>query len=134
MKQLFEYLLSKQTSKDSHKNIQSDLSGDWVDDFGMEFPDDKKPRFDKKGKALLWWKSWVILKKYGPMPKKEILRNLGLKETSYATMFAELSIMNIIVPNKKTKKLEPIDPSEWKVTKKWVEDSRAWHGGYWTYQ
>lgn len=134
MKQLFEYLLGKQTSKDYHKDIQSDLSGDWADDFGIEFPDDKKPRFDKNGKAFLWWKFWVILKKYGPMPKKEILRNLGLKETSYATMFAELSTKNIIVPNKKTKKLEPIDPSEWKLTKTWVEDNKAWHGGYWTYQ
>ena len=134
MKQLFEYLLGKQTSKDYHRNIQSDLYGDWADDFGMEFPDDKKPRFDKKGKAFLWWKSWVILKKYGPMPRKEILKKLGLKETSYPTMFATLTNMNIIVPNKNTKKLEPIDPSEWKLNKSWVKSSNTWYGGYWVYQ
>ena len=53
MIEISEYLLSKQTSKDIHKDIQSDLSGDWIEDFGLNFPDDKKPRCDKKGKVYL---------------------------------------------------------------------------------
>lgn len=135
MKQILEYLLSKQTTHEQHAKIQDEEYGDWTEDFGLKFHDDKKPRFDKKGKAYLWWKFWSILKTDGPMSKKELLRKLKLKETSYGTMFTDLSIMNIIVYNTKTRKLEPIDPSEWKVNKRWIENKSTspWSSGWWEY-
>lgn len=49
------------------------------------------------------------------MKKKEILRELGLQETSYGTIFAQLSTMNIIVPNHKTRNLEIKPVTEWKL-------------------
>ena len=124
---IFEYLLSKTN------NSEQDEYGDWSEDFGLKFPDDKKPRWDKKGKVHLWWKLWSILKTDGPMSKKDLLKKLRLKETSYSTMFTELSKMNIIVPNKSTKKLEPMDPSKWKVTKTWVKNGKYSYSGYWQY-
>lgn len=110
MKEIVEYLLSKTNNK-----AISDI--DWMNALDGEWPDDKKPRCSKDGKPYLWWKAYVLLKTEGPMSKGETLRKLGLKETSYSAEFAKISNMNIIVPNKSTRKLEPIDPSKWKLNK-----------------
>jgi hypothetical protein len=89
-----------------------------VDRRVFDYPDDKKPRFNKQGEPYLWWRVYELIMNDGPMSKQEVLKKLGLKETSYSSAFAEYSKMNIIVPNKKTKKLEAIPPSEWKLNKK----------------
>lgn len=93
------------------------------------FPDDLKPRFrgGDETKPYLWWRAYEYLVTNGPASKAEILRAFGLKETSYATEFAKLSAQNIIVPNTKTKKLEPKKYTEWKLK------STTVHTGYSTH-
>jgi len=123
MKHINEYLSNQ---------IKSKYYGDacewasWIDD---EFPDDLKPRFRKgdETQPYLWWRAYKYLLQNGPASKAEILRSFGLKETSYATEFAKLSAQNIIVPNTKTKKLEPQRCTEWKLK------STTVHTGYSTH-
>ena len=110
MKQLNEYLSNQIKSKYYGDAL------DWESWLDCTFPDDKKPRI-VAGRELLWWRCYKLLCSEGPMTKAEILTKLGLKPTSYTSMFTLLSKQNIIVPNKKTRKLEPRDPSEWKLNK-----------------
>ena len=103
MKQINEYLNNK---------IEPNAYGDackWINWINDKFPDDLKPRFrgGDETKPYLWWRVYEYLITNGPASKPEILRAFGLKETSYSSEFAKLSAQNIIVPNTKTKKLEP---------------------------
>lgn len=93
------------------------------------FPDDSKPRFrgGDKTKPYLWWRVYEYLVTNGPTSKADILRAFGLKETSYSTEFAKLSAQNIIVPNPKTKKLEPKKFTEWKLRKLTVHTGYSTH-------
>lgn len=115
MRQIYEYLLGKSNTKLAATDFEDPAS--WETYLDMNFPDDKKPRTTKDGKPYLWWRSYELLCKEGPMSKKEILRKFGLQETSYSTEFAKISAMNIIIPNTKTRKLQPMPPSEWKLNK-----------------
>jgi len=75
---------------------------------------DAKYKMTKKnGEKYLWAQWWQYLMNEGPMSKVDLLSHFGLQVTSYSTEFAKLSKRNIIVPNKKTKKLEAHDISEW---------------------
>ena len=107
MKSILEFLKIKDIKGDSHYLRPKD----------NEFPDDIKPRFNKQGKPFMWWKVYELIMNNGPMSKAEALKSLGLVETSYSTAFAEYAKMNIIVPNKKTKKLEIVHPDKWKLKK-----------------
>ena len=129
MEPINEYLLSK-----TNTNTEIDFAdpGSWEAYLKDQFPDNKKPRFSKDGKPYLWWRSYELLCKEGPMSKKEILRKFGLKEGSYSTEFAKISKMNIIIPNTKTKKLQPMPPSEWKLNKT-TTYSTTTHSGYHSY-
>jgi len=93
------------------------------------FPDDLKPRFRNgdETRPYLWWRAYEYLVTNGPASKAEILRAFGLKETSYATEFAKLSAQNVIVPNPKTRKLEPKKYTEWKLKSKTVRTGYSTH-------
>lgn len=69
----------------------------------------------KNGELFQWAQWWEYLMEKGPHSKYDLLTHFNLAPTSYATQFAQLARRNIIVPNKKTKKLEA-QPIE-----KWVE-------------
>jgi len=59
---------------------------------------------------------WKILVMNGQLKKPMLNLAIGNpKPTSYSTYYAELSYLNIIVPNKKTRCLEPQPVSKWKV-------------------
>lgn len=79
-----------------------------VDDSDVKYKMTKK-----NGEKYLWAQWWEYLLHEGPMSKVDLLSHFGLQVTSYSTEFAKLSKRNIIVPNKKTKKLEARDISEW---------------------
>lgn len=67
------------------------------------------------GELFQWAQWWEYLMENGPHSKYDLLTHFNLVPTSYANQFALLARRNIIVPNKKTKKLEA-QPIE-----KWVE-------------
>lgn len=67
----------------------------------------------KNGDKYLWAQWWEYLLAEGPMSKYDLLTHFKLQPTSYSTEFAKLSKRNIIVPNKKTKKLEARPLEEW---------------------
>jgi len=67
----------------------------------------------KNGEKYLWAQWWEYLLNEGPMSKVDLLSHFGLQVTSYSTEFAKLSKRNIIVPNKKTRKLEAKPIEEW---------------------
>lgn len=123
-----EAVLKKtKTNIDTERELMADVDPkncfyDWFPK-QKEYPDDKKPRI-RGGKINLWWKWYKLLCIHGPMSKAEILEKLGLKTTSYPKMFAELADQNIIVPNRKIRKLEPQPVDKWKVTK--VIDGNPW--------
>ena len=75
---------------------------------------DAKYKMTKKnGDMYLWAQWWEYLMNEGPTSKHDLLSHFGLQVTSYSTEFAKLSKRNIIVPNKKTKKLEAKPIEEW---------------------
>ena len=77
---------------------------------------------DKNNEMLLWFKIWSKLNTDGPMTKKEVLRSLGKKETSYSTMFAEMTARGIIAPdNSKRGALKAVPEDEWDL------DALSWH-------
>lgn len=78
-----------------------------------DYPDNKKSRKNKEGKEYLWYKFWKYLCLNGPTSKKDLLKNFNLKETSYGTMFMQLSKLNIIIPKKRL--LYPVQVSQWKL-------------------
>jgi len=75
---------------------------------------DAKYKMTKKnGEKYLWAQWWEYLITNGPMSKYDLLTDFKLATTSYSTEFAKLSKRNIIVPNKKTRKLEAKPIEEW---------------------
>jgi len=79
-------------------------------------------KFDKNNEMLLWFKIWSKLSADGPMTKKEVLRALGKKETSYSGMFAEMTARGIIAPDKSNKGALKAVPEE-----QWDLDAISWH-------
>ena len=79
-------------------------------------------KFDKNNEMLLWFKIWSKLSSDGPMTKKEVLRALGKKETSYSGMFAEMTARGIIAPDKsKRGALKAVPEDQWDL------DALSWH-------
>ena len=79
-------------------------------------------KFDKNNEMLLWFKIWSKLSSDGPMTKKEILKALGKKETSYSGMFAEMAARGIIVSDKSKKGYLKAVPED-----QWDLDAVSWH-------
>lgn len=79
-------------------------------------------KFDKNNEMLLWFKIWSKLSTDGPMTKKEVLRSLGKKETSYSDMFAEMAARGIIVSDKSKKGALKAAPED-----EWDLDALSWH-------
>ena len=71
---------------------------------------------------LLWFKIWSKLSADGPMTKKEVLKALGKKETSYSGMFAEMTARGIIAPDKSKKGALKAVPED-----QWDLDALSWH-------
>lgn len=90
-----------------NKNTKFRKMGDYDD------TDAKYKMTKKNGEKYLWAQWWEYLMDKGPMSKVDLLSDFNLAVTSYSTEFAKLSKRNIIVPNKKTRKLEARDISEW---------------------
>ena len=79
-------------------------------------------KFDKNNVMLLWFKVWSKLSSDGPMTKKEVLKALGKKETSYSGMFAEMTARGIIAPDKsKRGALKAVPEDQWDL------DALSWH-------
>ena len=74
----------------------------------------------KNGEILLWFKIYTELLVNGPQTKKEVLRKLGLKETSYSTMFAEMAARGIIIYDDKN--VISAAPQE-----DWDLEALSWH-------
>ena len=71
---------------------------------------------------MLWFKVYSELKQNGPMTKKEVLRALGKKETSYSDMFAEMTARGIIAVDKsKRGALKAVPEDQWDL------EARSWH-------
>jgi hypothetical protein len=79
-------------------------------------------KFDKNNVMLLWFKVWSKLSSDGPMTKKEVLKALGKKETSYSGMFAEMTARGIIAPDKSKRGALKAIPEE-----QWDLDAISWH-------
>lgn len=91
-----------------------------IKDFINEAKFQKK--YDKNNVMLLWFKIWSKLSSDGPMTKKEVLRALGKKETSYSGMFAEMTARGIIAPDKsKRGALKAVPEDQWDL------DALSWH-------
>ena len=79
-------------------------------------------KFDKNNVMLLWFKVWSKLSSDGPMTKKEVLKALGKKETSYSGMFTEMTARGIIAPDKsKRGALKAVPEDQWDL------DALSWH-------
>ena len=63
------------------------------------------------GKEYFWYKCWAYLWDHGPTRKEDLLKALGVKSSSYGTMFSDLSRKNIIVPEKRL--WHAVDPKDW---------------------
>lgn len=79
-------------------------------------------KFNKNNEMLLWFKVWSKLSTDGPMTKKEVLKALGKKETSYSDMFAEMAARGIIVSDKSKKGALKAAPED-----EWDLDALSWH-------
>lgn len=79
-------------------------------------------KYDKNNQMLLWFKIWSKLSNDGPMTKKEVLKALGLKETSYSDMFAEMAARGIIVSDKSRRGALKAAPED-----QWDLDAISWH-------
>lgn len=76
------------------------------------FYDPNKKTHKINGDEFMFYIVWKILDQEGPMKKTEVLRKIGLKETSYATSFAMWNQSNIII-SIKGGKLKAVPKNEW---------------------
>ena len=74
----------------------------------------KKKCYKKDGKPTNWFLWWMMLCVFGPMTRKEALKNSGFPEGSYTTTWTEMSIANIIMYDTKLRKNIPMPMSKWR--------------------
>ena len=110
MKELRTYITEKfKINKDNARKYLDDIDGNIPDELlNKQLPDDKKHRFMKGGKELLWWKFWKYLAINGSMTKEDLLTAFNLKVTSYTTLFTQLSKENIIKSKKRLLSAQPV--------------------------
>ena len=117
-KDLVSNLSSNHDSKVDFKDLKLDID---EEDISLvyadkEYPDDRLHRKLQSGKELIWWKWWKILAYNGPTTKKNLNLAIGNdNETSYSTIYARMSKLNVITYNAKLKCLEAQPVSKWKV-------------------
>lgn len=95
------------------KNITlEDVDKKYVD-VNIKTTKSSKRFYNKDGSPTNWFAWWMLLCKYGPMTKKELLGYCELPEGSYSKTWSDMSNDNIIYYDTKLRKSCPRPMSEW---------------------
>lgn len=97
------------------KNITiEDVDKKYVD-VNIKTTQSSKRFYNKDGSPTNWFAWWMLLCKYGPMSRKEMLRCCGLPEGSYPKTWADMSTENMVYYDTKLRATCPRPMSEWTI-------------------
>ena len=111
-------LLNKNEIKEmGWKNVKiEDVDKQYVD-ININSTPSYKRFYNKDGSPTNWFAWWMLLCIYGPMTKKEMLRQCGLPEGSYSKTWADMSSENIVYYDAKRRVTCPRPMSKWTIWK-----------------
>lgn len=84
-------------------------------DVNIKTTQSSKRFYNIDGSPTNWFAWWMLLCKYGPMSRKEMLRCCGLPEGSYPKTWADMSTENMVYYDTKLRATCPRPMSEWTV-------------------
>ena len=99
------------------KNVKiEDVDKQYVD-ININITSSRKKFYNKDGSPTNWFAWWMLLCVYGPMTRKEMLKQCGLPEGSYSKTWSDMSSENIVYYDTKRRVTCPRPMSKWTIWK-----------------